>query len=65
MLFQTEWWHNTAGVISGYYAYTRDNVTYEKLIKLIDDTMTAQTWNNLNEAKEKRITPCENAYRNC
>lgn len=66
ILFQTEWWHNTAGVICGAQEYLEGkNATYEKLIKVIDDTMPASTWKNLNEAKELGITPCENVYRIC
>ena len=40
ILFQTEWWHNTAGVICGAQEYIEGRkATYEKLIKVIDDTM--------------------------
>lgn len=66
ILFQTEWWHNTAGVICGAQEYIEGKkATYDKLIKVIDDTMPISTWQNLNEAKKLGITPCENVYRVC
>ena len=66
ILFQTEWWHNTAGVICGAQEYTEgENASYDKLIEVIDDTMPKQTWDNLTRAKELGITPCENVYRTC
>lgn len=66
ILFQTEWWHNTAGVICGAQEYLKGaDARYEDLIKTIDDTMPKQTWDNLNKAKELGITPCECVYRTC
>lgn len=66
ILFQTEWWHNTAGVICGAQEYLMGkNATYEHLIQVIDDVMPSSTFENLTEAKEKGITPCENVYRKC
>ncbi|MDD6212824.1 MAG: Glu/Leu/Phe/Val dehydrogenase dimerization domain-containing protein [Clostridiales bacterium] len=66
ILFQTEWWHNTAGVICGAQEYLYGkNATYENLIKTIDETMPQSTYDNLVEAQEKGITPCENVYRKC
>ncbi len=66
ILFQTEWWHNCAGVLCGaedyYYA---NNATYENLIKKIDKILPSQTWENLNRAKEQGITPTESAYNYC
>ena len=66
ILFQTEWFHNTAGVICGYheYAYGKD-AKYENVIAQIDETMISGTYNNLKEADEKGITPCENLYGTC
>ena len=63
IVFQVEWWHNTAGVICGYheYVYGKD-ATYEKLYKAIDDTMPKSTYMNLKMAAEKGITPTQNAY---
>lgn len=66
ILFQTEWWHNTAGVICGAQEYLHGkNATYENLIKTIDETMPQSTYDNLVEAQAKGITPCENVYRKC
>lgn len=66
ILFQTEWWHNTGGVICAAQEYLEgSNATYEKLIKYMDDNLPEATWNNLNQAKELGITPTENAYRVC
>lgn len=64
ILFQTEWYHNTAGVICGYheYVYGKD-ATEEKLYKSIDDIMPEATAKNLQQAKELGITPCQNCYR--
>ena len=66
ILFQTEWWHNTAGVICGAQEYLYGkNATYEHLIEVIDATMPKSTYENLTEAAAKGITPCENVYRKC
>lgn len=66
ILFQTEWWHNTAGVICGAQEYLEGSAaTYEHLIQVIDEIMPSSTYNNLKQAKELGITPCENIYRVC
>lgn len=66
ILFQTEWFHNTAGVICGYYEYVYgENTKYEDVIARIDEIMPSGTYNNLKEADEKGITPCENLYETC
>lgn len=66
ILFQTEWWHNAAGLITGSEAfYLGKNATFEGLLKRIDSTLPESTWKNLNEAKEKGITPTECAYQKC
>ena len=66
ILFQTEWWHNCAGVIAAVMEY---NYGYSKisadLIKAVEEIVPTQTWKNLNQAKELGITPTENAYKNC
>ena len=64
IFYQVEWWHNTAGVICGAEEYLWDG-TYDTLLKKIEAVMPANTWKNLNEAKEKGITPTENCYRHC
>ncbi len=68
ILFQTEWWHNAAGVLGASEEYLygfSGNYTKEDLMKKVEDILPVQTWKNLNEAKERGITPTENAYRNC
>lgn len=66
ILFQTEWWHNTAGVICGAeeYLYGKD-ATYEGLERKIEEILPVKTWENLNKAKELGITPTECAYKTC
>ena len=66
ILFQTEWWHNTAGVLCGAeeYFYGQD-ATYENLLKKIEAIVPVKTWDNLNKAKELGITPTECAYKTC
>lgn len=64
ILHQTEWWHNTAGVICGYQEYVLGkNATQEHLYETIDEIMPASTYYNLKTAKENGICPTENAYR--
>lgn len=64
ILFQSEWWHNAAGVICGAEEYLFDG-TFETLLKKIDEKLPKSTWENLNEAKEKGITATENCYTKC
>lgn len=66
ILFQTDWWHNTAGVMFGYeeYKYQKD-ASLERTYKDIDRVLPKNTWDNLNKAKELGITPTESAYRTC
>lgn len=66
IMFQTEWWHNTGGVICAAQEYLEGTAaTYEKLIKYMDDNLPEATWNNLSQARKLGITPTENAYRVC
>lgn len=66
ILYQTEWWHNTAGVLCGAEEYYfGKNATYDNLIKKIEDIVPKKTWENLKRAKEKGITPCESVYELC
>jgi glutamate dehydrogenase/leucine dehydrogenase len=66
ILFQTEWWHNCAGVLSAVMEYTYGfSKTSADLIKAVEEIVPAQTWKNLNRAKELGITPTENAYNSC
>lgn len=66
ILFQTEWWHNTAGVLCGAeeYIYGQD-ATYEHLIQNVEAIVPQKTWDNLNKAKKLGITPCECVYQTC
>ncbi len=66
ILFQTEWWHNSAGVMCGaeHYLYGAE-AKYENLLKKIDAIVPVRTWENLNRAKEQGITPTECVYNYC
>lgn len=64
ILFQTEWWHNTAGVMCGAEEYLYDG-TWETLLKKIEAVLPVNTWENLNKAKELDITPTECCYKTC
>lgn len=66
ILFQTEWWHNTAGVMCGAEEYLHGSeASYDKLTARIEATIPRNTFANLTQAKELGITPTENAYRTC
>lgn len=66
ILFQTEWWHNTAGVLCGAeeYLFGKD-ATYENLIKKVEAIVPTKTWDNLNKAKKLGVTPTECVYLTC
>lgn len=66
IIFQTEWWHNTAGVMCGAEEYIHGaNASYESLQERIEQTIPGKTRRNLEQAQELGITPTENAYRIC
>ena len=66
IVFQTEWWHNTAGVMCAALEYMEGNkATYDQLVEIIDRTLPDSTLNNFAEAEAKGITPTENAYLTC
>ena len=66
ILFQIEWWHNCAGVLSAAMEYMYGfNKTSADLMKAVEETVPTQTWKNLVRAKEAGITPTESAYNNC
>ncbi|MBB5938980.1 Glu/Leu/Phe/Val dehydrogenase family protein [Streptomyces zagrosensis] len=66
ILFQTEWWHNTAGVMCGAEEYLHGaDASYDRLRERIERTVPARTQHNLAEAERLGITPTENAYRVC
>lgn len=64
ILFQTDWWHNTAGVM-----FAWEEVCFQKranidhVYEVISDVLPRLTKNNLEDAKELGITPTANAYR--
>jgi len=62
--FQSEWWHNTAGVICGAEEYLYDGTT-ETLNKKVEAILPKNTWEILNKAKSLGITPTECCYRTC
>ena len=66
ILFQTDWWHNTAGVMFGYEEYKYQNdASLERTYADIDRVLPKNTWQNLQKAKELGITPTECAYKTC
>ena len=64
VLFQSEWWHNTAGVICGAEEYLYDGDA-ESLAAKVEAILPVNTWNNLNRAKELGVTPTEACYSLC
>ena len=64
ILYQVEWWHNTAGVICGAEEYLFDG-DGDSLRAKVEEIMTANTILSLNGAKEQGITPTEFVYRYC
>lgn len=64
ILYQVEWWHNTAGVICGAEEYLFDGDA-ESLRKKVEEIMPANTRMSLNGAREQGITPTEFVYRYC
>ncbi len=66
ILFQTEWWHNCAGVLAAALEYIHGkDITYQTLEKEVEDILPRKTWENLNKAKEMGVTPTECAYKSC
>lgn len=64
ILYQVEWWHNTAGVICGAEEYLFDGDEASLRAK-VEEIMTANTILSLNGAKEQGITPTEFVYKYC
>lgn len=61
ILYQIEWWHNSAGVICMAEEYLHD-ATQEQVLRKIEEIIPPSTWENLMEADKKNITPTENCY---
>lgn len=66
ILFQTDWWHNTAGVMFGYEEYKYQNeASLDRIYGDIARVLPKNTRANLTKAKELGITPTECAYTTC
>ncbi|AGF73762.1 Glu/Leu/Phe/Val dehydrogenase family protein [Corynebacterium halotolerans] len=66
ILFQTEWWHNTGGVMGGAEEYLNGaDSSPESLRERVMSTVPRKTRENLEQARELGITPTANAYRQC
>jgi len=66
ILFQTEWWHNCAGVLAAAEEYIHGfDMTIEDLNRKVEKILPTQTWSNLNMAAKLNITPTECAYKSC
>jgi glutamate dehydrogenase/leucine dehydrogenase len=64
ILYQVEWWHNVGGVLCGCEEYeNQENASMVNVLKKVEDICTKHTWENFEQAKERGITPTENAYR--
>ena len=64
IVYQVEWWHNTAGVICGVEEYLYDGDA-ESLRKKVEEIIPANTILSLTKSKELGITPTEFVYRYC
>jgi leucine dehydrogenase len=64
ILYQVDWWHNIAGVMSGYeeFVYQRE-ARIDRLMEKVGKLCAESTWENLNAAYREGITPTERAYR--
>lgn len=62
ILYQPEWWHNSAGVITMAEEYIHGS-TPEEVLARVKTVIPKTTCENLREAKAKGITPTENCYR--
>lgn len=64
ILYQVDWWHNIAGVMSGYEEYVlQREANLDRLLEKVGRRCAESTWENLNEARREGITPTERAYR--
>ncbi|MBR2674109.1 MAG: Glu/Leu/Phe/Val dehydrogenase family protein [Mogibacterium sp.] len=64
IIYQVEWWHNTAGVICGAEEYLYDGDA-ESLRAKVEEIMPKNTQFSLQGAKEAGITPTEFVYKYC
>ena len=68
ILFQTEWWHNGAGVLGAAmeYIHGRDiTLTPADLESKVREIIPVNTRDNLQRAADLGITPTESAYARC
>ena len=66
ILFQVDFWHNCGGVIVAFDEYELwTDTTIDVVIKKTIDRVSKLTWEKLNEAKEKGISPTEAIYSEC
>lgn len=66
ILFQADFWHNCGGVIVAIDEYELwTGTTFEAVVEKVTRRVSKLTWEKLNEAKEKGITPTEAIYREC
>lgn len=66
ILFQTDWWHNTAGVMFGYEEYKyQEDASLERIYNDIARVLPKNTKANLAKAQELGLTPTECAYKTC
>jgi leucine dehydrogenase len=66
ILFQADFWHNCGGVIVAFdeYELWTDTTTDAVIAKTIE-RVSNLTWEKLNEAKARGITPTEAIYEEC
>jgi glutamate dehydrogenase/leucine dehydrogenase len=66
ILFQVDFWHNCGGVIVAFDEYELwTATTTDAVIAKVVERVSRLTWEKLNEAKEKGITPTEAIYDEC
>jgi len=64
ILFQVDWCHNIGGVMCGFEEYTkRENASMPTLLSKIKKICAEGTWDNLNNAHNKGVTPTEMIYK--
>ncbi len=63
ILYQVEWRHNIAGIMTVYEEYVHQrNASMERLMEKVSALCTEKTWENLNGATREGITPTKRAY---
>lgn len=64
ILYEAEWWHNGGGIMcmAEEYFFDGSKETVEEKLK---KTVPAKTWEVLQEAEDKNLTPTEVCYEKC